>query len=205
MAAYANNYIICDEVGNLDERKALQAVQLKHDVRAAPPGKLADFLTEMVRNQVSKEDFKLRLDLYNDEQLYASELQFLAQHGAPTPLAFKEKFGAEFIEHYIHNEPCDEEDPEGYAASMLEFLERRKGQDWTDLNGYDIHGVRLLDIMHSTVEEFEEVAQDEAEERKRPVTFTASADDLWAIAQLQMGDIEITLSQAQLKRLRAKY
>jgi hypothetical protein len=26
---------------------------------------------------------------------------------------------------------------------------------------------------------------------------------LWAIAQLQMGNIEITLSQAQLKRLRA--
>jgi len=211
MASFAHQYIIVDELGLLDERKARKALQLHYDVEAAPPGKLADFLTKMVRERIPEWDFEDRLALYNEQQLHASEVQFLTQHGAPTPLAFKEKFGAAFVQHFVDNVPCEDEDPEGVAAFMLEFAERREGQDWLDLNGYERFGVRILDMMHSTVEEVEEAAQnevDEAEEKaieERSVTFTASADDLWAIAQLQMGDIEITLSQAQLKRLRAKY
>ena len=142
------------------------------------------------------------------QKLHDSQVEFLAEHGAPTPLAFKEKFGAAFVQHFVDNVHLPGVDPKEFAASLLEFSER--GQDWTNLKGYEIYDVDILDYMHATVEEFEEAAQDEAEEkaaeeRKRPVTFTASAEDLWAIAQLQMGDIEITLSQAQLKRLRSKY
>jgi hypothetical protein len=217
MAAYASQYIVVDPADAIDERKSLRALRKHYDVHDAKPGDFAAFLAEMVRDRWSEWGFEERLAIYNEEQLHASEVQFLVQHGAPTPLAFKEKFGAEFVEHFIHNVPCEDEDPEGVAAFMLEFAERSEGRDWTDLNGYERFGVRILDMMHSTVEEFEEVAQNEvdeaeekaieaAEERKRaqPVTFTASAEDLWAISQLQMGDIEITLSQAQLKRLRAK-
>ena len=206
MAAYASQYLVSDAAGAIDERKSLAALRLHYTVKAAKPGKLAEFLTAVT--PCPEWEFENRLGAYTRELLHASEVEFLAAHGAPTPLAFKEKFGAAFVRHFVDNEPCEDQDPEGVAAFMLEFAE--SGRDWTDLNGYERFGVRLLDLMHSAVEEFEEVAQNEAEEkaaeeeRKRPVTFTASAEDLWAIAQLQMGDIEITLSQAQLKRLRAK-
>jgi hypothetical protein len=204
--AYATQYIVADLLGVIDERKSLRALRVHFDVRDAKAGKLADFLTEAIR--CPEWEFEDRLALYNQEQLHASHVEFLAEHGAPTPLAFKEKYGAAFVQHFVDNVSLHDVDPKEFAASLLEFSERRPGHDWRNLHGHDVYGVDILDYMHAAVEEALQDQADEAEEkaleeRKRPVTFTASAEDLWAIAQLQMGNIEITLSQAQLKRLRA--